>query len=174
MHWKHSRSGAWSDIVTGRSVKDDMCVPSSSHSLDRKTLSSLEKDGDGRLLDHINCQPCSGISYRSRSEIKALNASMECVLGFEAVVSVVSRRMLKLPNMIHGRSCRQYIMHSSFRKACFRLLSIGPYTLVSMKLIPRLLVRTIVLEKVRTYEWFRVSDRSQAMIVPSLKPLEGE
>jgi hypothetical protein len=89
MRWKHSRSCAWSDIGAGRSVRYGICVPSGSHSLDRKTLSSLENDGDGRLLDHINCRRCSGISYRSRSEIKALNASMEWVLGFEAMVSDV-------------------------------------------------------------------------------------
>jgi hypothetical protein len=65
-------------------------------------------------------------------------------------------------------------MCSSFRKACFRLLSVGPYTLMSVKLIPRLLVRTIVLEKVRTYEWFRVIDRSQAVIVPPPEPLEDK
>jgi hypothetical protein len=103
-----------------------MWVPSGSHSLDRKILLSLEKNGDGRLLDHVNRRPCSGISCRSRSAINVLNASMEWVFEFEAMVSV-SRRMLKSPNMIQGRSCKQYIIRISLRKGCFRLLYVGPY-----------------------------------------------
>jgi hypothetical protein len=45
--------------------------------LDRSTLSSLENDGFGRLLVHVNDQPRSCISCNSRSIIISLKSCME-------------------------------------------------------------------------------------------------
>jgi hypothetical protein len=56
--------------------------------------------------------------------------------------------MLKLPRMIHGMSCRHAIILSSLRKEGLRSFYVGPYTLVSMKESPLLLVRTTVIENV--------------------------
>jgi hypothetical protein len=55
--------------------------------IDRSTLSSLEKEGFGRLLDQVNSRFVRGNSCNCRSDITWLNSSIECVFGFREVVS---------------------------------------------------------------------------------------
>jgi hypothetical protein len=49
----------WPEVGVGRSDRKGIWVLSVAQWLDKKTLSSLEKDRFGRLLDHVYCQPKS-------------------------------------------------------------------------------------------------------------------
>jgi hypothetical protein len=80
----------------------------------------------------------------------------------------MSRSMLKSPSNIHGRSCIHATMQSSRRNSVLYVLSVGPYTLVSINWNLRLLVSTVVVEYVRLYDWLRVIEGFQAVMVPPL------
>jgi hypothetical protein len=72
-------------------------------------------------------------SYWScRSEINWLKSIIEYRLGLREVVLSTSLSMLKSPIRTHGRSCIQVMMRNSCRNESFWLLSVGPYTFVSM------------------------------------------
>jgi hypothetical protein len=75
-----------------------------------------------------------------------LKSTMECRFGLNEAVSLLSLRLLKSPIKTHGISCKQAMIRTSCKNARLLLLSVGPYTFVSMNWNPRLLERTIVVE----------------------------
>jgi hypothetical protein len=75
-----------------------------------------------------------------------LKSTIECRLGLFDVMSMVALRILKSPIKIHGMSCMHEIIRISCRKSFLRSLLVGPYTLVNMNCIPRLLISTTVVE----------------------------
>jgi hypothetical protein len=106
-------------------------------------MSSFEKECWGLLLDHVNVRSNSRTSCNRISVISWLKAIIECVLGLFEVVSSISRKILKSPNRIQGKSCMHAMIRSSCKKSHFRSLSVGPYMFVIMNWNPLLLIASV-------------------------------
>lgn len=104
-------SRVWSEAIAGRSVSS-YDAPTEFQWHESNAISSFEKVGTGRLLDHMYFLPLSSDSIKFVFAIKLLNSIIIPRLLIFPVVSEISQIMLKSPMIIHGYSFKFLIGNS--------------------------------------------------------------